>query len=150
MLAIFGGQVRLPPAPSTMPTIKYTGSKFVIERLITSTRRGSSAPRKSGPSRTRIKLTPTERAAKKTAKDAVKKDYHAALREAQETIRALARQLHERFGGHTVDYYMEEIMQQSRLKGEKKAPSLWNAFVALEVERLNARTSALHHQRCIN
>ena len=39
---------------------------------------------------------------------------------------------------HSIDYYLRLLMQQSRLDAKTRQPSRWNAFLSLEMERLNA------------
>ena len=76
----------------------------------------SSTTRKSWRHRTKpIQQTPAEKKllAEKRAKR--KKDYQEALAEARNTIMEQAARLHERFRGHSIDWYFKEIMQHGRL-----------------------------------
>ncbi|KAG6809024.1 hypothetical protein H0H92_001929 [Tricholoma furcatifolium] len=46
-----------------------------------------------------------------------------------------AESLHAEFGGHTVQWYREDILQSARLKSETRAVSRWNAFLRAESQR---------------
>lgn len=48
-----------------------------------------------------------------------------------------ATQLRELFGGHTVEWYFEEIMQQACMSKSKQETSRWNAFLREEVKQFN-------------
>jgi len=52
-----------------------------------------------------IPQTPTEKALIKAKRQAIKKDYHKALAEAHQLVIQEAMKLHERFGGHSIQYY---------------------------------------------
>ncbi|KAG6809052.1 hypothetical protein H0H92_001795 [Tricholoma furcatifolium] len=49
-----------------------------------------------------------------------------------------AEKLHAQFGGHSIQYYKEDILQTARLKTESRAVSRWNAFLRAESQRLKA------------
>jgi hypothetical protein len=83
-----------------------------------------------------LKKTPTEKAALALARRTHRETYAQALSEAQAIVLEQATQLHELFGGHSIEYYYEEIMQQSRFQQERGV-SQWNAFVTQEVKCIN-------------
>jgi hypothetical protein len=84
-----------------------------------------------------IKRTPAEKAALKEKRQSEKKMYNDALQEAREVVLQQATQLHERFGGHSVQHYFEQILQQSRMKKRSRKVSRWNAYLRSEVKRIN-------------
>ena len=45
--------------------------------------------------------------------------------------------LEEEFGGHTMEWYFEEIMQQSHITKSKRGTSHWNTFLWNEVKHIN-------------
>jgi riboflavin synthase alpha subunit len=83
-----------------------------------------------------LKKTPTEKAALALARRTCRETYAQALSEAQAVILDQATLLRERFGGHSIEYYYEEIMQKSRFQRERGV-SQWNAFVNQEAKRIN-------------
>ena len=58
------------------------------------------------------------------------------LKEARNVIMAEAVKLHQKHGGHSVDYYAKILFQEGRHRSERKV-SDWNAWVRLESQRLN-------------
>ena len=58
------------------------------------------------------------------------------LKEAHAVIMAEAVKLHQKHGGHNINYYVELLYQKGQQKGERKV-SDWNAWVHLESKRLN-------------
>ena len=84
-----------------------------------------------------LRKTPAEKAAQAAKRQAHRVSYREALTSARSVVMDQAIQLRERFGMHTVEWYFEEIMQQSRMGKVKRAPSRWNAFLRKEVQRIN-------------
>ena len=83
------------------------------------------------------KKTPAEKAHVASLRRSRKEDYSNALAEARDMVMEQAVQLRERFGGHSVEYYYEEIMQRSRaVKGQRRITQ-WNAYLAQEIKRIN-------------
>jgi len=72
-----------------------------------------------------------------------KKSYHEALAAAYAAVQEEAVKLKEQFGAHSVQYYMEEIMQQSRLTKHKRSVNSWNVYLRNEVKRINDGESDL-------
>lgn len=91
-----------------------------------------------------IKSTPAEKKLKAVQRKVRKKEYHVALEEARASILDRATELHERFGGHSVDYYFEEIMQNGRLVKGSRETSRWNAYLRSEVRKLNDGTYLIY------
>ena len=58
------------------------------------------------------------------------------LKEARAVIMAEAVKLHQKHGGHNINYYVELLYQKGQQKGERKV-SDWNAWVHLESKRVN-------------
>ncbi|KAG6880938.1 hypothetical protein C0992_002299, partial [Termitomyces sp. T32_za158] len=83
------------------------------------------------------KKTPAEKADAKAKRKARRDDYAAALQEAFEVVNQEAIKLHERFGGHMLEYYKEEVLQIGCLTGEKRAVSRWNAYLRHKAKKLN-------------
>ena len=112
-----------------------------FQRLLSASRKKSTHLARR-PWRTRkkqqvIKLTPVEKAARKARRRQEKVTHQEALQNAQEEVRKLGEQLRSKFGKHTIQYYIEEIMQISRLQKKQRRAGAWNAFVSKEVKRLN-------------
>jgi riboflavin synthase alpha subunit len=60
-----------------------------------------------------LKKTPAEKAELALVRRARQETYSKALSEARAVVLEQATQLRERFGGHSIEYYYEEIMQKS-------------------------------------
>ena len=59
----------------------------------------------------RAPITPALREALAKQREARRNEYTSALQGAQDTIKKHALQLREEFGGHSIDYYAQEILQ---------------------------------------
>jgi hypothetical protein len=66
-----------------------------------------------------------------------KKEYQEALADARHAIMDHAAKLHEKFGGHSIEWYFEEIMQRGRLAKATREPSRWNAYLRSEAKKIN-------------
>ncbi|KAG1766623.1 hypothetical protein EV702DRAFT_1204089 [Suillus placidus] len=99
-------------------------------------------------SRPRVKRSAAEKsAARKRCKEFCT-EYSAALAAARDIIWEQAIQLREKFGCHSVDYYYETIMQQSRKTVNKRPATRWNAFIRQEVKCANdALPPGTEHQK---
>ncbi|KAH0833452.1 hypothetical protein J3R83DRAFT_12571 [Lanmaoa asiatica] len=98
-------------------------------------------------SRPTIKRTAAEK--KKLADDRAdhRKEYSEALAAARQRIMQEALSLHSQFGGHTIDYYYEAIIQTSHIHNTKRRCNRWNAFLRSEVKKRNAtRPSGQHYK----
>jgi hypothetical protein len=93
-------------------------------------------------SRPRVKRSAAEKSAARKRRKEFHTEYSAALAAARDIIWEQAIQLREKFGRHSVDYYYETIMQQSRKTVNKCSATRWNAFVRQEVKRANDGKSA--------
>lgn len=115
-----------------------SGSNF--DRLLSSSRKyhtnkiRTSCRRRAKPS---LKLTPAQKKALKTHRDISRKAYKEELAQSQHVIHQETVRLNDLFPGHSVDYYMEEILQISRLTKGKRKSSRWGAFVSLKVRSMN-------------
>lgn len=116
-----------------------------FERFLSASRKLSShktrTPWRTRTKRISIKLTPAQKALKKAQRLEAKETYHDALLNAQTEVQQLADGLRERFGKHSSQYYLEEIVQISRLQKKRKVTGAWNAYVSMEVKRINSGTS---------
>ena len=63
--------------------------------------------------------------------------YTSALQEARHVVQQHATQLREEFGGHTVGYYQQEILQRGRLERTRRKSSRWNTFLRQELKKRN-------------
>jgi hypothetical protein len=96
-----------------------------------------STPRK----RTRRPRAPITPALKETLTkqwESRRKQYASALKGARGLVRVYATQLRETFGGHSVDYYTQEILQCGQLERGSRKPSRWNMFVRQQLQARNA------------
>ena len=82
----------------------------------------SSDPRKRVQKR-RAPLTPALRQVLAKQRKARREGYVSALQGARNAVEQHATQLRETFGGHTVDYYHQEILQRGRLERGRRKPS---------------------------
>ncbi|KAG6819388.1 hypothetical protein H0H93_012294 [Arthromyces matolae] len=83
------------------------------------------------------KATGAEKAKKKLERLTAKRTYQEALRDCHSEIAHMAEKLRQRFGKHSVDYYLQELMQTSRVNKKYKESGHWNAFVSQEAKRIN-------------
>lgn len=93
-------------------------------------------------SRVYIKKTRAEKRAIRDKNLVRRKDYAQALADARAVVRQQAEHLHEHYGGHSVQYYHQEIIQDSRITAASRKPSAWNAYLSSEIKRINEGTSA--------
>lgn len=124
-----------PCTPSDMVKVTTTAARLPnnIRKLSTSkVRKPWRRHAKPG-----IRPTPAEKKLKAIERTAHKKEYRAALEAARASILDKATELHERFGGHSVDWYFEEIMQRGRLAKNSREISRWNAYLRSEVRKMN-------------
>ena len=103
-----------------------------------------AAPRK----RTRKARAPITAALKATLakqREEHREEYRAALKNARGAIEQHATQLHESFGGHSTEYYIQEIFQRGRFERVRRKTSRWNAFVSQELRLWNKGMYASVH-----
>ena len=98
-----------------------------------------SNPRKRG-RRTRAPVTPALKAALAKQRKERWTEYKLALKDAQGTVRQQAVQLREAFGGHSTEYYKQEILQRGRLERVRRKPSRWNMYLRQELKLRNEGT----------
>ncbi|KAG6894293.1 hypothetical protein C0992_006687 [Termitomyces sp. T32_za158] len=87
--------------------------------------------------RVSIKKTAAQKEEAKKKREAHKEAYAAAREAASNLLDQEAIKLHEQFGGHSVQWYKEDILQMARLKTETRAISRWNLFLRYEAKRQN-------------
>jgi hypothetical protein len=63
--------------------------------------------------------------------------YSSALQDAHHSVEQHAKQLREKFGAHSIEYYHQEILQRGRLERGRRKASRWNAFVRNELKKRN-------------
>lgn len=98
----------------------------------------SSVPRKRARVRTtRAPVTPALKAAMAKQREERRIQYQAALKNARDVIHQHAVHLRETFGGHSVDYYTQEIFQRGRLERGRRGTMRWNAFLSQELKKRN-------------
>lgn len=84
-----------------------------------------------------IKKTKAEKRAIRAKNLARRKDYAHALADARAVVRQQAELLHENYGGHSIQYYQQEIIQESRITTATRKVSAWNAYLSSEIKRIN-------------
>lgn len=84
-----------------------------------------------------FKKTPAEKQTLKAQRRDRKLSYNEALSAAAEVLYDEAVKLREQFGQHSVEYYLEELMQRSRISKGTRGVSRWNVFVRDETVRRN-------------
>jgi len=96
-----------------------------------------STPRKRT-RKARAPITPALRALLTKQREERQIGYQSALRGARDAVHQQALQLRETFGGHSTEYYAQEILQRARLERGRRGPSRWNAFLRQELKMRNA------------
>ena len=109
------------------------------QRYRGSTRRFSSTAtrRKWRTPKVKYQRTPQEKAIIKERRQARVKDLNEALDEARQVIKDEARKLRERFGGHSEQYFYEQLLQTSRFSKSQRKVSKWNAYYRSQVKLAN-------------
>lgn len=134
------------PLPSDIgahvtPTSMAHKSHEIFQRLSSKSRALSTSKARyawrSRKKRKKHQLTPAEKAQRAESRRVHQRDYKSALSNARATLMAEAVKLREQFGGHSVDYYYEEIIQRSRLDRSKRKVTRWNVYLRQEVCHLN-------------
>jgi hypothetical protein len=59
------------------------------------------------------------------------------MKDARDIVDQRALQLREVFGGHSTEYYAQEILQRGRIERGRRKPSRWNAFLRNELKKRN-------------
>lgn len=110
-----------------------------LQRLLNTQRKYMTTKvRKAQTKRQHKKITRTvaERAIRSQQRSKFRETFSNDVKEARKVIMAEAVKLHQKHGGHSVDYYVKLLYQDGRHKSERKV-SDWNAWVRLESQRLN-------------
>lgn len=90
-----------------------------------------------------LKRSLAEKTALKAERQQRKLTYSEALQASMDVVYNEATKLHEQFSMHTVEYYLEELMQRSRKDKTSRKVSLWNVYLRQELERYNSGESAV-------
>lgn len=87
--------------------------------------------------RTAIKRTTAQK--KQLAKQRCenKERYNKALEASFQVLLGEAHKLREEFGGHSEQYYLEDILQRPRVVQSRRGVNRWNVFLRDEVKRIN-------------
>jgi hypothetical protein len=83
-----------------------------------------------------IKHTNAEKKARAAIAAKHREEYHAALSASRQVLYDEAVKLHAQFGGHSIDYYLKDIVQETAATSSRKV-SGWNVFLHQEAKRLN-------------
>lgn len=88
--------------------------------------------------RPNIKRTCAEKKARKEKSDERKALQSAAVEKARALVREQAIALHEEFPNHSAQYWMEEIMQTTKVvKGGTKKVTGWCAYLSSKSKKIN-------------
>jgi hypothetical protein len=90
--------------------------------------------------RAKAPITPALREVLARRREERRAEYRSALKGARDTVHQQATQLREVFGGHSAEYYSQEILQRGRLERGRRKPSRWNAYLRHELKLRNAGT----------
>ncbi|KAK7464096.1 hypothetical protein VKT23_006257 [Stygiomarasmius scandens] len=115
-----------------------------FERLLNAARTQATSTRKPWRYRTKrpaIKLTYQQKKHKKDLRDAEKQSLRDELQQTFQLIQQRAEQMREKFGKHSVQWYLDQIMQTHRMKEQRRKLSHYDAFVSMEMKARNANTS---------
>ncbi|KAG6819118.1 hypothetical protein H0H93_015315 [Arthromyces matolae] len=86
--------------------------------------------------RKRPKKTAAEKKAAKEQRDTERKEYVEARSESLGVIDQEVVKLHARFGGHTKEWYRQDLLQTGTLAVEQRNTSRWNAFLRHKSQQL--------------
>ena len=81
--------------------------------------------------------TALEKANLKAKRQTRNKELNAAIEEARIHISDDARNLREKFGGHSEQYYFEQIIQASRIQKSQRKVNRFNAYAREETKQIN-------------
>ena len=88
--------------------------------------------------RARAPITPALKNALAKQHEIRRTEYTLALKDARDAVHKQATQLREVFGGHSVDYYIQEILQRGRLERARWGLLRWNTYLGQEVRTRNS------------
>jgi len=84
-----------------------------------------------------VRHTPLEKANIRARRQTRNKDVNAAIEEARMHISDDARNLREKFGQHSEQYYFERIIQASRVSKSQRKVNRFNAYAREEIKCIN-------------
>ena len=85
----------------------------------------------------RAPITPALKAVLAKQREARQEEYGVTLQNIRDAVEQHAVQLRERFGGHSTEYYLQEILQHGRLEHARWKTSRWNVYVKQELRLRN-------------
>ena len=91
----------------------------------------------------RAPITPALKESLKKQRVARRAGYTLALKDAREAVFQQATQLRESFGGHSTEYYTQEILQRGQLERGRRKPSRWNAYLHHELKTRSSGTETI-------
>ncbi|KAG6896214.1 hypothetical protein C0992_009682 [Termitomyces sp. T32_za158] len=122
----------VPPSAIIRPPQRY---RSLSRKILT---RALRRPYRLKKKRITLKKTPAEKREANEKRRERRQSYQEARSAAWDLLEQEAMKLHERFGGHSLQWYKEDILQVGRLKGDSRGVSRWNAYLRAEAKRLNA------------
>lgn len=115
-------------SPARGPPVATLEKYGHLQRQVELTRSRTSFAERLIP-RTRKKLTPAEKVARKDNHDQHRADLNIALGKVIEVIWQQAEALHKVFPQHDTDYYFQQIIQNAHSTTSSRKVSLWNTFI---------------------
>ena len=119
-----------------------------LRRLVSQQRKFSTnkiwKPWRHRTKRTILQKMPAEKAEAAAKRSNYRQSYNDALSKARGIVMEQATLLREEFGGHTAEWYFEEIMQRACMSKSKRSTSRWNAFLWNEVKSINDGDVSVH------
>ena len=109
-----------------------------LQRLLNTQRKYMTTKVRKSQTKRRKKIvrTDAEKAIRTEQRRKFRETFSTDVKEARKVIMAEAVKLHQKHGGHSVDYYVKLLYQDNRHKSVRNI-SNWNAWVRLESLRLN-------------
>ncbi|KDQ18598.1 hypothetical protein BOTBODRAFT_185150 [Botryobasidium botryosum FD-172 SS1] len=100
----------------------------------------SNAVRTSWRTRTKkaIKKTAAEKRLARARNRKEREEYAEERQKARDWLQAHAEHLRTRFGKRTVEWYLEDMLQQRRMDKQRRRVNPWNAYLAQEGKRINS------------
>ena len=86
------------------------------------------------------KKTAAEKEAMAAKRAERQEEYSKALQEARDVVNEHAKRLHAQFGGHSIEYYQQEIIQVSRKSLSQRGPNGYSIYLRSKLAELNACT----------
>lgn len=84
------------------------------------------------------KLTPAEKLARRKKRQDDNEQYRTMINDIQQIILEKAEAVREVTGKHSVNHIIQDVLQTYKMNGNQRKAGLFNAFVSLEMERINS------------